>query len=395
MLALELAAAPLHGARRRARRRSPRASGRGGAGRRGWRACRWSARARSSGRRAPAFTIFASSGARGRKSATAAAISSTSVAGNSARAAASSSAALVTSIDAHAVRALERDVRADERHLGSAAGGLLGERQAHAPRRAVAHVAHRVDRLARAAGRDQHPQPVERARRERRRLERRLDRGEHVGRVGQPAGAPLALRGQPPGARAGRSARRASAAGRGWPGSPGASTCGRSSPGASTSGAGLASAALVSRLSAWPPASLAIVLAEAGATQSTSQRRTSSRCEIAAWSGSGSPGKAPRAGSGSNSSTSTGRAGHALEGRLPDEASGWWASARRGRSGPRRGEAHELDRLVGGDAAGDAEEDPRHQISLPASGEPSRCCSESPRLAEAAGSAGCAPMAYR
>ena len=33
---------------------------------------------------------------------------------------------------------------------------------------------------------------------------------------------------------------------------------------------------------------------------------TSSRWEIAAWSGAGSPGKAPRAGSGSNSSTSTG-----------------------------------------------------------------------------------------
>ena len=47
--------------------------------------------------------------------------------------------------------------------------------------------------------------------------------------------------------------------------------------GASTSGAVEASAALVSRLSASPSASLAIVLAEAGATQRTSQRRTSSR----------------------------------------------------------------------------------------------------------------------
>ena len=76
--------------------------------------------------------------------------------------------------------------------------------------------------------------------------------------------------------------------------------------GASTSGAVLASAAEVSRLSASPWASLATVFAEAGATTSTSQRATSSRCEIGLWSRAGSPGKAPRAGSGSNSSTSTG-----------------------------------------------------------------------------------------
>ncbi len=50
--------------------------------------------------------------------------------------------------------------------------------------------------------------------------------------------------------------------------------------GASTSGATFASAALVSRLSASPLASLASVFADAGATQRTSQRATSSRCEI-------------------------------------------------------------------------------------------------------------------
>ncbi len=50
--------------------------------------------------------------------------------------------------------------------------------------------------------------------------------------------------------------------------------------GASTSGARDASAALVSRLSASPWASLAMVFADAGAMQNTSQRRTSSRCEI-------------------------------------------------------------------------------------------------------------------
>ena len=76
--------------------------------------------------------------------------------------------------------------------------------------------------------------------------------------------------------------------------------------GASTSGAGLASAALVSRLSARPAASFASVFAEAGAIARTSQRSTSARCEIGACSGRASPGKLPRAGSGSNSSTSTG-----------------------------------------------------------------------------------------
>ena len=60
--------------------------------------------------------------------------------------------------------------------------------------------------------------------------------------------------------------------------------------GASTSGAVQASAALVSRLSARPCASFASVLADAGATQNTSARRTSSRCEIGSCDGAGSPG---------------------------------------------------------------------------------------------------------
>ena len=76
--------------------------------------------------------------------------------------------------------------------------------------------------------------------------------------------------------------------------------------GATTSGATFASAALVSRLSASPVASFASVLAEAGATTNTSARATSSRWEIGLWSDAGSPGNAPRAGSASNSSTSTG-----------------------------------------------------------------------------------------
>ena len=76
--------------------------------------------------------------------------------------------------------------------------------------------------------------------------------------------------------------------------------------GATISGRRQASAAAVSRLSAWPAASLAIVLAEAGAIRKASARSTSSRWLSGACSGAGSPGKAPRSGSGSHSVTSTG-----------------------------------------------------------------------------------------
>ena len=76
--------------------------------------------------------------------------------------------------------------------------------------------------------------------------------------------------------------------------------------GASTSGLRQASAALVSRLSARPCASLASVFADAGAIRNTSARSTSSRCDIGACSGAGSPGKAPRIGSGSHSVMRTG-----------------------------------------------------------------------------------------
>ena len=76
--------------------------------------------------------------------------------------------------------------------------------------------------------------------------------------------------------------------------------------GATISGRRQASAAAVSRLSACPVASLAIVLAEAGAIRKASARSTSSRWPIGACSGPWSPGKAPRSGSGSNSLTRAG-----------------------------------------------------------------------------------------
>jgi hypothetical protein len=76
--------------------------------------------------------------------------------------------------------------------------------------------------------------------------------------------------------------------------------------GATATGQAAASAAVVTRLSAWPVASLAIVFAVAGAIRYTSARSTSARWLMGARSGTGSPGYEPRAGSGSNSLLSTG-----------------------------------------------------------------------------------------
>ena len=76
--------------------------------------------------------------------------------------------------------------------------------------------------------------------------------------------------------------------------------------GATTRGAGQARNEVVSIESAIPAASLAIVFAEAGAIKHRSALAASSRWPIGSWSGSGSPGNAPRSGSRSNSSSSTG-----------------------------------------------------------------------------------------
>ena len=84
----------------------------------------------------------------------------------------------------HAGRRRQRDVGGDQGHLGAAPGGALGERQPHPAAGAVADEADRVDRLAGAAGGDQHPQAVPGAARAR---QRRLDRVEQRARLGQPA----------------------------------------------------------------------------------------------------------------------------------------------------------------------------------------------------------------
>ena len=97
----------------------------------------------------------------GRKSATAAAISSTSARSNAAAQASCSCGGGLDVDVAHARVARQRDVRGDDRHVGAERGRLLGEREAHPPRRAVADEAHGVDRLARAAGGDEHAQARE------------------------------------------------------------------------------------------------------------------------------------------------------------------------------------------------------------------------------------------
>jgi hypothetical protein len=76
--------------------------------------------------------------------------------------------------------------------------------------------------------------------------------------------------------------------------------------GATASGQAAARAALVSRLSARPWASLASVLAEAGAIRYTSAFSTRRRWLSGSSGGGCWSGKAPRAGSRSNSSVSTG-----------------------------------------------------------------------------------------
>ena len=94
--------------------------------------------------------------------------------------------------------AVQGHVGGDARHGGAAPGRLVGQREAHPPRGAVADVADAVDRLARAPGGHEHPEPVERARRAGR--HDRLDGDQQLGRLAQAAGAPLPLRSERAGA---------------------------------------------------------------------------------------------------------------------------------------------------------------------------------------------------
>ena len=84
---------------------------------------------------------------------------------------------------------------------------------------------------------------------------------------------------------------RARAGARGWRASPGAPTCGCSSPGPRSAGSVAAERAAVSRLSARPCASFAIVFADAGAIRKTSAARPAPGGPRGHASGSGSPGE--------------------------------------------------------------------------------------------------------
>ena len=81
------------------------------------------------------------------------------------------------------------DVRGEQRHAGAAPARLVGERDAHAARRAVADVAHGVDRLARAAGGDETCLSSS----ERDWREHRLGARDDLLRLGHAADADLAL----------------------------------------------------------------------------------------------------------------------------------------------------------------------------------------------------------
>ena len=228
------------------------------------------------------------------------------------------------------------DVRGDHRRpRRRARGGLVRDREAHAARRAVADVAHRVDRLARPARGDEDAQA--RPRRGRRpRAQQASTAASRSARLGQPAGA-RARRSEPS---------------RPTPGSMTSTPRSRSSAtfarvaacahirsfiaGATSTGQVAASADVVSRLSASPAASLAMVLADAGATRSASALRD--ELEVAQRVvRRAAPGRGTRRGRGRAPArrSSTGRAGERREGRRADEVAGSPASGRRGPRGPR------------------------------------------------------------
>ena len=182
---------------------------------------------------------------------------------NSARRRRRARAAVPTRDHLGAGRRLERStLAATTRHLGTAARRFGREREAHPPRGAVADVADAVDRLAGAAGGDQHAQAAPGAAR----AQQRLDRGQQLGGLGQAADPVLAVGAELALARAAitvtpRARQQLEVGLRGRV----LGTSGCSSPARPRPGSRRASAAAVSRLSAWPWASLAIVFALAGA----------------------------------------------------------------------------------------------------------------------------------
>ena len=157
-------------------------------------------------------------------------------------------------------------------------------------------------------------------------------------------------------------ARRARAASPGSPAWPRPRTCGRSSPGRRARGAvqarkdGREHRVGRSRRRAWRSCSPR--RARPGRRRRSA---TSARWPIGSWSGGASPGNAPRSGSRSNSSISTGAP------TMPSNDAGAHEPRRRRRHQHAHAVARlgrqprELERLVGGDAAAHAEKDAGHR----------------------------------
>ena len=170
----------------------------------------------------------------------------------------------------------------------------LARANPHPARGAVADEANAVDRLARAAGGDQQAQTGERTGRGRGRVggdpvgscavqavsgarECGLARGEQLLGLCQAPEPLLPLRGQPAASRARSRRCRARAASADWPAWRRARTCGCSSRGRQAPDTPRRARSCVNRLSATPPASFAIVLADAGAIRYSSALATSAR----------------------------------------------------------------------------------------------------------------------
>ena len=175
----------------------------------------------------------------------------------------------------------------------------------------------------------------------------------------------LARRAERAGARLEHGRRRARAASRGSPAWRGARTSRRSWPERRSAVAGRrarrrSAGCRRARRRAWRAC-----WRDAGAIRKTSARSTSARCESGACSGGGSPGKAPRSGSRLPLGDEHRRAGDRRRTR-PARRSACDASVWIDAHGVAGldGQPRELQRLVGGDPAADAEQDARHRAPL-------------------------------
>ena len=277
----------------------------------------------------------------GRKSATAAAITTTSAAGGRGPARPAPSRPRSRPGPPRRRPATGRSTVVTRVTLAPRGAGLLGEGVALLARGAVGDEAHRVDRLAGAAGGDQHVQPG----RGPARSSTPLDRGHDVARD-RPGGPRRCRRrpGGPPRA-ATTCTPRLAQRGRGCPAPRGAPTSRCAWPGQTTTGARVASRVAVSRSSRcrrrrrraggrWPghTTTRSAVWPEAGVRDRVGARRTARCC-------TGSEASAENVVAPTKRVAPSVSTGHDV-GAGVDEATA------------------DLDRLVGGDAAGDAEDDP-------------------------------------